>query len=47
MGAVRGGILPRLSNVEVRRCGLPSTVTFRTISLMRISIMKEQDKRRL
>ena len=30
--------------VEVRRCGLPSRATFRKILLIKIHIMKAQDK---
>ena len=43
----RGGMLPRLSKTEVRKCGLTSRATFWTTLLMRISIRKEQDRGRL
>ena len=44
---IRGGVLPRLSKAEVKRCGMPSRAMFRTTPLMKISIKKEQDKGRL
>ena len=44
---VRGGTLPQQGKAEVRRCGLPSRVTFQAISLIRICIRKEQGKGKL
>ena len=44
---VRGEMPHRLSKVEVRRCSLPSRATFRDILLIRIHIMKAQDKGKL
>ena len=44
---IRGGMSPRLSKAEVERCGLPSRATFQTVPWIRISIRKEQDKRKL
>ena len=44
---VRGGMSPRLHKAEVRRCGLASKATFREILMIRIHIMKAQDKRKL
>ena len=41
---VQGGMPYRLSKAEVQRHGLPSMATFREILLIRIHIMKAQDK---
>ena len=38
---------PRLSKVEVRKCGLPFRATFQEILLIMIHIMKVQDKGKL
>ena len=44
---IRGGMSPRLRKAEVRRCDLASRATFREILMIRIHIMKAQDKRKL
>ena len=43
---IQGGMSPWQSKAEVRRCGLPSRATFRTIPWIRISIRKEHDRKK-
>ena len=45
-GAVRERAFPRLGNAEEKRDGLPLRVILQTIPWNRISIEKEQDKKR-
>ena len=46
LDGARGGMSPRLSKVKVRKCGLPSRITFRTIPWIRIRIIIKKEQYR-